>query len=174
MRCGIAVGSNVGDRLENLRLARGEILAAREWLALDSAAGPVLCASIYETEPVDCPPGSAAFLNTVLELSTPPQTTPSLILDRLQSIERTLGRPSRHPRNAPRTIDLDLLYLDNLELSTADLTLPHPRLRQRRFVLAPLAEIRPELILPGDSRTMAQLLENLPDTGRIVRLLTSW
>jgi 2-amino-4-hydroxy-6-hydroxymethyldihydropteridine diphosphokinase len=170
MRCGIGLGSNTGDRLENLRLARQQILAAPEWRG-DAA---ILCASIYETEPVGCPPGSAPFLNTVLELPARPQTTPARILRRLQAIEVALGRPSRHPRNAPRSIDLDFLYLGGLERSDADLKLPHPRLRERRFVLAPLAEIRPGLILPGDPRPMAELWQNASDTSRVARLMTIW
>ena len=174
MRCGIGMGSNLGDRLDHLRLARQQILAAPEWLEVNATGDGCLCASIYETEPVGCPPGSAAFLNTVLELPSPSPSAPAAILHRLQSIESLLGRPSRHPRNAPRPIDLDLLYLDALELTAPNLTLPHPRLRQRRFVLAPLAEIRPELILPGDPRPMAEILRHLPDTSRVARLTTNW
>ena len=164
----------MGDRLDNLRQAREQVLAAPEWRGAVADPGGCLCASIYETEPVGCPPGSAAFLNTVLELATPPETTPALILRRLQAIELALGRPSRHPRNAPRAIDLDLLYLGEIELAGADLTLPHPRLCQRRFVLAPLAEIRPDLILPGDPMPMAELLRDSPDTSRVARLTAIW
>ena len=172
MRCGLGLGSNSGDRLENLRAARREILAAPEWRK--EAPDHLLCASVYETEPIGCPPGTASFLNTVLELTAAAEITPALLLRRLQSIEVALGRPSRHPRNAPRSIDLDLLYLGNLELSTEDLTLPHPRLRERRFVLAPLAEIRPNLVLPGDARPVAELLQCSLDGSRVARLLTIW
>ncbi len=171
-RCGIGLGSNAGDRLENLRAARGLILAAPEWLGQPPA--DVLCASVYETDPIGCPPGSAAFLNTVLELSSAPAATPALILHRLQAIEVALGRPSRHRRNAPRTIDLDLLYLGSLELKGEDLIVPHPRLRERRFVLAPLAEIRPDLVLPGDSRSVERLWRDSPDSSRVARLRTIW
>jgi 2-amino-4-hydroxy-6-hydroxymethyldihydropteridine diphosphokinase len=174
MRCGIGLGSNLGDRLENLRLARRQLLAAPEWLPADAVPDRCLCASVYETEPVGCPPDSGGFLNTVLDLAADPDTTPWLILARLQSIEVALGRPSRHPRNAPRSIDLDLLYLGNLECSTPELTLPHPRLRTRRFVLAPLAEIRPGLVLPGDPRPMAELWQKSSDTSRVARLTTIW
>jgi 2-amino-4-hydroxy-6-hydroxymethyldihydropteridine diphosphokinase len=175
MRCGIGLGSNVGDRLETLRQARQRLLDAPEWSGGAARPGSVLCASIYETDPVGCAPGTAAFLNTVLELPVPPDTAPALILHRLQTIENALGRPSRHPRNAPRTIDLDLLYLGEIETpDDAVLTLPHPRLRARRFVLAPLAEIRPGLVLPGDPRPMAEILRDLADTSRVARLLTIW
>jgi 2-amino-4-hydroxy-6-hydroxymethyldihydropteridine diphosphokinase len=175
MRCGIGLGSNVGDRLTHLRQARQQLLDGPEWPEDIGAAEGVLCASIYETDPVGCAPGTAAFLNTVLEVPAGPDTSPALILHRLQAIENALGRPARHPRNAPRTVDLDLLYLGAIEThDDAVLTLPHPRLRARRFVLAPLAEIRPDLVLPGDPRPIVEILRDLPDTSRVARLLTFW
>jgi 2-amino-4-hydroxy-6-hydroxymethyldihydropteridine diphosphokinase len=175
MRCGIGLGSNVGDRLENLRRARQQLLDAPDWLEDTTLDGGVLCAPVYETDPVGCAPGTAAFLNTVLELPTRPETTPALILRRLQTIENALGRPARHPRNAPRSIDLDLLYLGTVEMHGDDtLTIPHPRLHARRFVLAPLADIRPALILPGDPRPMEKILEDLPATSRVVLFLAIW
>ncbi len=174
MRCGIGLGSNVGDRLGNLRLARKHLLAAPEWLLGADPLDRVLCASIYETEPVGCPPGSSPFLNTVVELPAHPSATPTTILGRLQSIEVEMGRPSRHPRNAPRSIDLDLLYCGDLELSAPELTLPHPRLFQRRFVLAPLAEIRPDLILPGDPRSILELLQSSGDTSAVACVAANW
>ncbi len=157
MRCGIALGSNLGDRLVNLALARD---AALEY---DLAGGPLLQASVWKTAPVDCPPGSAAFYNSVIEIELGPDAAPGDFLARLQKIETGLGRPARAARapNAPRVIDLDLLYIDDLTRDTRVLTLPHPRLHLRRFVLAPLAEIRPSLILPGLEGTVADLLENL-------------
>lgn len=168
LRVGIALGSNIGDRLQNLRLARERILAL-PW------AGPALCASVYETAPVDCAPGTASFLNTVMDVQAGSDCPdPPALLAALLEIERQLGRPSRHPRNAPRPIDLDLLYFGNLECHSALLTLPHPRLALRRFVLAPLAEIRPSLILPGEKLTAAERLLSCPDAGDVERVLTVW
>jgi 2-amino-4-hydroxy-6-hydroxymethyldihydropteridine diphosphokinase len=152
-RAGIALGSNLGDRLANLRAA---LLALRE---ISAPGEPVLAAPVYQTEPCDCPPGSPDFLNTVVEIAFDGQ--PAELLTKTRYIERQLGRAPAAERNAPRVIDLDLLYLGDVVHESADLVLPHPRIVQRRFVLQPLAEIRPELKLPGQDVTIAGLLERL-------------
>ena len=158
MRVGIALGSNLDDRLENLRAAR------RHLFALHEDRGPFLCSRIYETEPVDCPPGSAPFLNAAIELAC---TLPPLdLLKKLQRIEQLLGRPSNHAHHAPRTIDLDILYYDNLAFTLPELTLPHARITERAFVLQPLADIAPTRILPGQTQTIPALLERIPPAGR--------
>ena len=154
MRCGIALGSNIGDRLGHLNAGK----AAIEKLHTGSAA-PLL-SSIYETEPVGCAPGTAPYLNAVMEIEYDGE--PLALFHALQQIERAAGRPTAHARNAPRTLDLDLLYAGNIILDTSELTLPHPRLATRRFVLQPLADIRPELMLPGTQKTVAELLAGLP------------
>jgi len=155
MITGIALGSNMGDRLLRLQEARDE-LAARY--------GNVRCSRVYETEPVGCEPGTVAFLNAVVEIEYSGQ--PSGLLKELQSIEEKMGRPSRHPRNAPRTIDLDLLYAGNLVLCNESITIPHPRLHLRRFVLEPLCDVHPDLTLPGQRETVALLLAKLPPEPR--------
>ena len=158
MRVGIALGSNLDDRLENLRAAR------RHLFALHEDRGPFLNSRIYETEPVDCPPGSAPFLNAAIELAC---TLPPLdLLKKLQRIEQILGRPSNHAHHAPRTIDLDILYYDNLAFTLPELTLPHARITERPFVLQPLADIAPTRILPGQTQTIANFLEKIPPAGR--------
>lgn len=153
MRVGIALGSNLGDRAANL-LSASAAIAAVPGVTIALPPPPPI-----ETAPVDCPPGAPAFLNTVLEVET--ALPPSELLARLREIEQSLGRLLDHPRNASRPIDLDLLYADDLSLNTAELTLPHPRIASRRFVLQPLAAIRPNLILPGQQKTVAELLAAL-------------
>jgi 2-amino-4-hydroxy-6-hydroxymethyldihydropteridine diphosphokinase len=109
--------------------------------------------------PVDCPPGSASFLNAVAEIQVDPaQLSPSGLLARLQAFEIERGRPAQHGRNTPRPLDLDILYFGDLVLKEAGLTLPHPRLVDRLFVLQPLAELRPALVLPGQTSTVRELL----------------
>ena len=158
MRVGIALGSNLDDRLENLRAAR------RHLFALHEDRGPFLCSRIYETDPVDCPPDSPVFLNAAIELAS---TLPPLdLLKKLQAIEHLLGRPSNHAHHAPRTIDLDILYYDNLAFTLPELTLPHPRITERAFVLQPLADIAPTRILPGQIQTIATLLNKIPSEAK--------
>jgi 2-amino-4-hydroxy-6-hydroxymethyldihydropteridine diphosphokinase len=153
MRVGIALGSNLDDRLQNLRAAREHLFVLHEDL------GPFLCSRIFETEPVDCPPDSPIFFNAAIELAC---TLPPLdLLAALQRIEELLGRPRAHGFHAPRPIDLDILYYDNLAFELPELTLPHPRLAERAFVLAPLADVAPEKILPGFSETVAELLKKI-------------
>ena len=154
-RVGIALGSNLGDRLENLR-------AARDLLADIAVPGePVLQASIYETAPVGCPVGSPDFYNTVIEVSY--DGTADDLLDQTQAFQRQLGRPEVAERNAPRVIDIDLLYFGDERVVSDRLELPHPRLTVRRFVLQPLADIRPELVLTGDTRSIQEHLSTVMD-----------
>jgi 2-amino-4-hydroxy-6-hydroxymethyldihydropteridine diphosphokinase len=153
MRAGIALGSNIEPRFDYLQAAH------RRLLDLHTGVEPVLCSKIYETSPVGCPPGSPPFLNAVLEIST--ESQPQQLLRSLKSIESALGRRPAPNRNTPRTIDLDLLYCDDVILSESDLTLPHPQISQRRFVLEPLADIRPDLVLPLFERSVKESLDQL-------------
>ena len=166
MRAGIAFGSNLGESLQLLSQARACVLASQ------LLAPPVLISSIYLTSPVDCPPGSPTFLNAVLEAEL--TGDPTALLRDLRACEEGLGRPALSRRNAPRLIDLDLLYAGDCEISIDGLVLPHPRIGERRFVLAPLAEIRPGLILPGRTETIAQLLRNLPPGDAVEPLDARW
>ena len=152
-RIGIALGSNLGDRAAYLEAARVRL---RE---ISIPGEPFLQAPDYQTEPLDCPPGSPVFCNSVVEISWDGE--PSALLEITQTIERNLGRSRAPERNAPRVIDVDLLYFGDQTVATENLELPHPRLTERRFVLEPLAEIRPELVLPGQSLSIAVLLTKL-------------
>ncbi len=160
---GIALGSNLGDRLGNLRRGVQEMLERLEDGAL------LATAPVYETEPVDCPPGSPGFFNTVIEIES--SRSPHAVQRVLQSIERLLGRPEEREHHAPRPLDLDILYADEMLIDDEVLTLPHPRLHQRRFVLQPLADIRPSLVLPGQVLTVAELLAALTDDPASVLLV---
>lgn len=152
-RAGIALGSNLGDRLAHLRAARDFFQQIAE---NDSA---VLQASIYQTAPVACPDGSPDFLNTVIEFAY--AGSPHDLLAAARQIETRLRRVRGNERNAPRTLDADLLYLGDRIVSAPDLELPHPRLTLRRFVLEPLAEIQPDLRLPGHDLTIRDHLQRL-------------
>lgn len=138
-RVGISLGSNLGDRSAHLRSALRGLEPLR-------SSTHLLLSKVFETDPVDCPSGSGAFLNAVIEIET--EIPPLELLEATQRLERVLGRPLLREVNAPRTIDLDLLYYEGVMLDSPDLMLPHPRMLQRAFVLMPLATIRPDLIPP--------------------------
>lgn len=152
MRAGIALGSNLGDRCANLESAIANIRQL--------AIPPVLVSKFHETVPVGCPPGSPSFLNAAMEIGF--SGDPFDLLDKLQEIERAHHRPDRRAINSPRTLDLDLLYCDDMVIEQPRLQLPHPRISQRRFVLEPLAEIVPDRKIPGCSHTIAEQLSELP------------
>jgi 2-amino-4-hydroxy-6-hydroxymethyldihydropteridine diphosphokinase len=162
MLCGIGLGSNIEDRLAHIR-------EGCKWVsALHESSAPIRVSSVYETSPVDCEPGTMPYLNAVMEINFTGQ--PVALMDRLLKIEKAMGRPSKRPKNAPRIIDLDVLYMDNLVLNNPEIVIPHPRLRWRRFVLTPLAEISPDLILPGQARSVRTLLAELDDPDEVTRL----
>lgn len=163
MLCAIALGSNLGDRLAHLRRAASLIL---ECLA---DARLIAAAPVYETAPVDCPDGSDAFYNTVIEIEADDE--PLAVLDALRQIEAEMGRPNEHAHHAPRKIDLDILYADSLVMKHDRLTLPHPRMTQRRFVLEPLAVVRPQLVLPGQKDDVATLLALLSSAEPPLRIV---
>jgi 2-amino-4-hydroxy-6-hydroxymethyldihydropteridine diphosphokinase len=158
MKAYIALGSNLSSEHGN----RSETLGAAVTL-LGRLGRVVALSSLYETEPVgyrDQP----AFLNAVVALETKMEPLP--LLRSLLAIERELGRDRTHGvMNGPRTLDLDLLLLGNRVAAGEELSLPHPALARRRFVLAPLAEIAPQLRHPQSKQTMAELLALLPDEG---------
>ncbi len=156
-RAGIALGSNLGDRQAHLR-------HALDLLATIAVPGePVLKGAIYQTAPVGCPEGSPDFLNTVVEISH--RGGPQALLRRTQAFQSQMGRREVAERNAPRPIDIDLLYYGGKRILTGALQLPHPRLGLRRFVLRPLADIRPELVLPGETLDISARLAAVRDGG---------
>ena len=176
MRTAVALGSNLGDRLANLQAARQAIVD------LANVGPPLRASAVYETEPVGCEPGAGKFLNAVLEFDY--QGEPIALLEQLREIEQSLGRERSHPRppsqgygaasNVSRKIDLDLLYCGERKIDNERLKLPHPRLHLRRFVLEPLVEIRPELVLPNQTQSVRELLAQLADSAKVVLLLENW
>lgn len=165
-RVGIALGSNVGNRLKHLQ-------DARDMLRKLGAPDSLRQAPIYQTEPVDCPPDSPDFYNTVVEIAY--SGSPHDLLDTTQAIEFHLGRSAVPERNAPRVIDVDILYFGDEQIDGGILDLPHPRLTSRRFVLQPLADIRPDLILPGDQVSIAEHLRHLDSSEPpLVTVQATW
>lgn len=166
MKAGIALGSNLGDR--GSRMA-----AAKEFLfSLHEGTIAALSSSLYETEPVGCAPGTAPFLNAVVEIES--SLEPHGLLGRLREFERDAGRRETAAKNSPREIDLDLLYAGDTRERTPALDLPHPRLPMRRFVLQPLADIRPDLVVPGQNETVAVLLSRLPPGPEVRMVASCW
>jgi 2-amino-4-hydroxy-6-hydroxymethyldihydropteridine diphosphokinase len=134
------------------------------------ADGPLLRSSLWQTAPVDCPPGSPAFVNAVVGLIPRAGETPESLLAKLQALEKEFGRRPKAVLNEARPLDLDLITFAG-EVRQGDfLVLPHPRTHKRRFVLQPLAEISPDLILPGQKRTAAELLKMLPAGESVEKL----
>ncbi len=119
---------------------------------------------------MDCPPGSPPFVNAVIGLVPRAAETPESLLAKLQSLEKEFGRRPKEVLNEPRPLDLDLIAFGGQTRNTPSLTLPHPRAHLRRFVLQPLSEIAPDLVLPGQTEAASELLKAL-DTGEmLVRL----
>jgi 2-amino-4-hydroxy-6-hydroxymethyldihydropteridine diphosphokinase len=166
MRTAVALGSNIGDRLENLRAARTAILG------LSNVKPPIVSSAVYETEPVGCEPGAGEFLNAVVEFEYDGDL--ARLLEQLIQIEETLGRKRDHPKNVSRSIDLDLLYWGDRRINEERLQLPHPRLHSRTFVLRPLADIRPELVLPDQTKTVRELLATSEQSGEVSRFVDYW
>jgi 2-amino-4-hydroxy-6-hydroxymethyldihydropteridine diphosphokinase len=149
----IGLGSNLGDRAANLLIGvRG---------LLDAGFQVKRLSRIYETEPVDSFP-QPSFLNMVAELHVDGVADAEEVMARLLQVELSLGR-TRAVKKGPRTIDLDLLLYGDEVRQSESLTLPHPRLHQRRFVLQPLAELAPQLVHPSLNKTVTELLNNVDD-----------
>jgi len=153
----LSLGSNVGDRDANLRSAIERLHAIGEVVAVSS---------FYETEPVEFT-AQPWFLNCVVKLST--EKMPKQLLAGILDVEQRMGR-RRTQKKGPRTIDVDILLFGNSIIETKGLTVPHPAMHERRFVLEPLAEIAPDVRHPAFKRTIRELRDALPP-GQAVRKL---
>lgn len=154
-QCVIALGSNLGERHIKLQ---GAVDALRDTPGVFLTA----VSSIYETDPVNAPEGSDKFLNAVVLADS--TLSAHLLLERALAIETAYGRERTEERNAPRTLDVDIILIGDRRADDEDLVLPHPRAHERAFVLAPWAEIEPEAELPGHGR-ISDLLGNVDQSG---------
>ena len=158
----IALGSNLGDSVQIVRQAMTRLQKFSDQ--------PLLTSSLWQTTPVDCPAGSPLFVNAVVALVPRADETPESLLMKLRALEKEFGRRAKLVANQPRRLDLDLIAFGAEVRATAALTLPHPRAHLRRFVLQPLVEITPDLFLPGQNRSVRELLSGL-ETGEQLTVL---
>jgi 2-amino-4-hydroxy-6-hydroxymethyldihydropteridine diphosphokinase len=167
MEIGLSLGSNLGHRLRNLQSARKRIGAL-------PATRLIAQSPVYETEPVDVPHRyrDKPFLNAVLMIGS--ELPLDALASALHAIEASIGRIRTADRNAPRPIDVDILYAGRLRRRDRRLSLPHPRWQDRAFVVRPLADVRPDLRLPGSRRTVREVLLSLPGEPAVVLYRRQW
>ncbi len=158
----VALGSNLGDSKELIRRALDRLQA------LSTRA--ILRSSLWQTTPVHCPPGSPPFVNAMAGLYPRAEETPQSLLRQLQNLEAEFGRRRSKIVNEARLLDLDLIAFGVRTVNLPDLILPHPRAHLRRFVLQPLAEIAPQFVLPGQTKGVKALLDDLPQTEMATKL----
>jgi len=151
----LGLGSNTGTREQYLKDAQTRL---SEKIVITS------CSTIYETEPLNCPP-QTNFLNMVIEART--ELSPPDLLAFTQKVEKEMGR-SQNSHNQPRLIDIDILLYGQKRLNTPTLTIPHPHLTERAFVMLPLVELAADFISPGSRSSLSDLLEELPP-GQSIR-----
>jgi len=167
MEVGLSLGSNMGDRLAHLKNAKAIILNSPGIVAADQSP-------VYETEPVDVPPEFLAinFLNAILIVKTLiplPQ-----LMRTFQFLEQKIGRVPNTVVNAPRPMDIDIIYADGLQVEEQHIVIPHPHWQERRFVVQPLCDVRPDLKLPGQTGTVADVLAGLSDPHKVILFAKKW
>ena len=167
MEIGLSLGSNLGNRLSNIQTARDHINAIANVRL--SAQSPV-----YQTEPVGVsePHKEKKFLNVFLILET--ECTVTDIFEETSAIEDSMGRKRTDNRFDPRIIDIDIIFAGSTVTKTNTLTVPHSQWRKRRFVLQPLRDLRPNLILPEETQTVSDILAKLPNTPIAELFSTEW
>jgi 2-amino-4-hydroxy-6-hydroxymethyldihydropteridine diphosphokinase len=167
MEYGLSLGANLGDRLANLSEAKRRIAGLPRTAVV--AASPV-----YETEPVDVAPRfrDVSFLNAAIAIASDLGLDP--LHAALHAIEQSMGRVRSADRNAPRPVDIDIIYADGVVLDTEALALPHPRWASRRFVVQPLADIRPDLVISAGGPTVRAVLLSLSEKPDVVLFSREW
>jgi len=162
-----SLGSNLGDRLRHL-------IQAKTLLLLDSTVTFVSQSPVYETEPVDVRPEyqSMKFLNAVLLVES--SYSAEEWLRKIKKIESMLQRVRSEDRNAPRTIDIDVLFCGDQVVDSDCLQIPHPRWMKRLFVVQPLSDVCPDLVVPGEKRPVRQILEHWPEREGLQNFAKQW
>jgi len=158
----VALGSNLGD-------SRQMVLDAMARLQNFSDA-PILKSSLWQTSPVNCSPNSPKFVNAIVGFVPRKDEAPESLLKKLHELEFFFGRVQKKNLNEPRPLDLDLIAFGKETRNSPGLILPHPRVQLRKFVLQPLSEIAPDLVLPGQRRTVSQLLATLFSDETLTKL----
>ncbi|MBX7158128.1 MAG: 2-amino-4-hydroxy-6-hydroxymethyldihydropteridine diphosphokinase [Verrucomicrobiae bacterium] len=158
---GIGLGSNLGDRWEHLTEALHFLknLSVNHFLEVSP---------FYETSPVHCTTGAPLFLNAVAIIQS--REAPEELLEKLRGFERARGRAEVYEKNSSRPLDLDILFWGDRMVKSEKLMIPHPRLLQRRFVLQPLCDLRPNLILPGETQPLHYFLSHLTSQEEVTRV----
>ncbi|MFH1476000.1 MAG: 2-amino-4-hydroxy-6-hydroxymethyldihydropteridine diphosphokinase [Verrucomicrobiota bacterium] len=167
MEVGLSLGSNMGDRLAHLKNAKAIILNSPGIVSADQSP-------VYDTEPVDVPPEFQAlnFLNAIMIVKTLiplPQ-----LMRTFQFMEQKIGRLPNTVINAPRPMDIDIIYADGLQVQEQHIVIPHPRWQERRFVVQPLCDVRPDLVIPGQTGTVTDVLAGLNDPHKVVLFAKKW
>lgn len=167
METGFSLGSNLGGRLRLLSQAKTILLMDPQVTFVDQS-------SVFETEPVGVQEAykQMKFLNAVLVVESP--YAADEWLSKIKKVERLLKRVRTDDRNAPRTIDVDILFVGDEVVDSDLLQVPHPRWADRRFVVEPLAEVRPDLILPGASGSVQNILEQMPSNDDVRLFSERW
>jgi len=167
MEYALSLGSNLGDRLVQLKMARTSVSQLK---------GVYLCSQspIYETAPVGVRDQykDLAYLNAVLIISS--DIPPESMLNSIHAIENEMGRMRTEDQFAPRSIDIDILYAGSTMSNSDSLKLPHPRWAERRFVVQPLADIKPTMIFPDYQKTVSEILETLPLEPKVELFKKTW
>ena len=167
MEIGFSLGSNLGDRLAYLQAARDRLLLYDDAALVDQS-------SVYSTEPIDVAPDYASydFLNAVILVESEISAEEWLV--RLGNVEQELGRVRSGGYNEPRTVDIDILFAGHRRVESVELTIPHPRWNERNFVLAPLTEVRPHLMLPGEPRAVMHVWQAFRGKQHVEKVVESW